>query len=317
MENLETKKCCRCKKEKGSNAFNNCKSEKSGKSKRCKECHNEVNLIYLNKNRKIQLINNSKQRELNLVKWLDELTIIHNGKYDYSKCVKQTKKAKQTITCPTHGDFEQTLIDHYDQGCQKCSGRGLSTNEKLIEIIKVHGDKYDYSNIDIINKGKDVKITYVCPKHGEVTQLYRHHKSGYGCKYCGKTIDYSIKNVDDNVQFFQKLEGELYMIELSDSNELFYKIGITINKTRRYRELGKVYDVKELFSKTLPMDKAIYMEHLLLEELKMFKYLPNKVFKGQTECLLKNPLDTYMGYYYEIIENNKGNYENYFNNITN
>jgi hypothetical protein len=80
---------------------------------------------------------------------------IHGDKYHYSK-VKYTGICnKITIICKIHGDFLQGPREHLKGfGCKKCGDilRGENrkfTNEEFIEKIKeVHGDKYDYSNVN-------------------------------------------------------------------------------------------------------------------------------------------------------------------------
>ena len=51
--------------------------------------------------------------------------------------------------------------------------------ERLIE--KFNG-KYDYS--ETIYKGKRQKFTYICPNHGNVTQVAGEHTRGKGCLHC-------------------------------------------------------------------------------------------------------------------------------------
>lgn len=47
--------------------------------------------------------------------------LIHNGYYDYTKSVYTKAIEKLTITCPVHGDFEQTAISHLQgHGCLGC-----------------------------------------------------------------------------------------------------------------------------------------------------------------------------------------------------
>lgn len=41
----------------------------------------------------------------------------------------------------------------------------LTTKEVIEKIIKIHGDKYDYSKVNYVNNR--TKICIVCPKHGE------------------------------------------------------------------------------------------------------------------------------------------------------
>ena len=56
---------------------------------------------------------------------------IHNGKYSYEKTIYEKMKEKIIITCPVHGDFEQTAEKHiYGKcGCPKCGGTNKLTTE--------------------------------------------------------------------------------------------------------------------------------------------------------------------------------------------
>lgn len=57
--------------------------------------------------------------------------------------------------------------------------------EQFIEKAKkIHGDKYDYSNVDY--KGCKAKICIICPKHGEFWQIPNNHLNGSGCRKCNK-----------------------------------------------------------------------------------------------------------------------------------
>lgn len=57
------------------------------------------------------------------------------------------------------------------------------TKEEFIEKArKVHGEKFDYSKVEL-TRVKD-KVIIVCPKHGEFTQEANSHLQGRGCAYC-------------------------------------------------------------------------------------------------------------------------------------
>lgn len=60
------------------------------------------------------------------------------------------------------------------------------TNEDIIERArKIHGDKYDYSKMNYVNKRTD--ITVICPIHGEFTiNPHNHISQKQGCPICGK-----------------------------------------------------------------------------------------------------------------------------------
>lgn len=57
------------------------------------------------------------------------------------------------------------------------------TSEEFVErATKMHGNKYDYSQIRFVNTNTKVKI--ICPKHGAFMQLPSAHMRGNGCKQC-------------------------------------------------------------------------------------------------------------------------------------
>ena len=61
----------------------------------------------------------------------------------------------------------------------------MSNTEKFIEeSIKVHGDKYDYSQVNYIKNSENVII--ICKIHGEFLQQPNNHIVGSGCKKCTK-----------------------------------------------------------------------------------------------------------------------------------
>lgn len=111
-------------------------------------------------------------RRLTTEEFITKAREVHGDKYDYSKSVYTTKKEKVIITCPIHGDFEQSPDGHLrGQGCPKCKFEKLAndsrgTTEEFIEKAKqVHGDKYDYSKVNYVNAR--TKVCIVCSEHGE------------------------------------------------------------------------------------------------------------------------------------------------------
>ncbi len=123
----------------------------------------------------------------------DKANLIHNGKYDYSKVEYKNTDTKVIITCPIHGDFEQTPYKHInrEQGCPKCKGSRISStksmsNEEFIEKARnIHGDKYDYSKVNY--KNAHIHVNIICPKHGVFSQTPNNHLYiQNGCPCCGK-----------------------------------------------------------------------------------------------------------------------------------
>ena len=131
-----------------------------------------------------------KGKGVSVEELIEKANKIHNFKYDYSKVIFTKMHDKVTITCPIHGDFEQTLSKHISkkQGCPKCSsierGVKLKLNSELFfkKANEIHNFKYDYSNT--LYNGMNNQIKYVCPKHGEVGQRAFDHLRGFGCFKC-------------------------------------------------------------------------------------------------------------------------------------
>lgn len=135
--------------------------------------------------------------------FIDACNYIHGGRYCYDKTKYVRRDKKVIITCPVHGDFEQTPGNHlYGYGCPACAGVNKLTSEIFIaKAKKVHGDKYDYSLVmgDISSHRK---VAIICPEHGVFEQTPTGHLSGKGCLKCtvkkrAKTNlkRYGVKNV--------------------------------------------------------------------------------------------------------------------------
>lgn len=87
------------------------------------------------------------------------------------------------------------------------------TNEIFLEKAKeTHGEKYDYSETNYINKRTKVKIK--CPIHGEFMQAPMNHIHGQGCPECGKIVaqkrEMPCKNKRKTKEEFQKDIKQIY-----------------------------------------------------------------------------------------------------------
>lgn len=119
------------------------------------------------------------------------------NKFLFNKVDYVNYHTKIIITCPTHGDILITPDAHIKSkyGCKHCAlvsapsvmageSSPVKTTEQFIEdAIRIHGDKYDYTNT--LYKNRLSPVVILCPKHGEFTlpQASRHLE-GRGCKDC-------------------------------------------------------------------------------------------------------------------------------------
>ena len=114
----------------------------------------------------------------------------HGAKYSYEKMDYKNYTTEITITCPIHGDFTQPPREHASKGhgCPQCgietrAKKRRDTKETFIKKArKIHGNKYDYSQVDY--KGSQVPVTIICPIHGPFEKRPDMHLNGEGCQKC-------------------------------------------------------------------------------------------------------------------------------------
>lgn len=147
---------------------------------------------------------------------------VHGDKYDYSKVIYKGRHQKVTIICNTCGlEFDQSVNSHLEgNGCSRCAHCYKPTTEEFIErAIKVHGDYYDYSEVEYVDAFTKVKI--ICPEHGPFYQTPADHvNGGKGCPVCKESKGerkVRLWLMSQNIKFsnYQKFEGLKYKKPLS------------------------------------------------------------------------------------------------------
>ena len=123
-------------------------------------------------------------RKLTTGEFIEKARAVHGDKYDYSQVEYVGNKKKVIITCPDHGEFEQSPDKHLmGRGCVECAGLRRSTTSEFIKKAKIaHGDRYDYSKVTYVNNHTKVKI--ICHEHGVFEQKPNGHLGGKGCLDC-------------------------------------------------------------------------------------------------------------------------------------
>jgi DNA-directed RNA polymerase subunit M/transcription elongation factor TFIIS len=126
---------------------------------------------------------------------------VHGSAYDYSQVLYEDSRIPVKIICKQHGLFEQLPKLHKKgMGCSKCGYENMIKNRKVVykgesrkldnklaieRFIDVHGDKFDYSQVQYISAKELVKI--VCKLHGIFEQSPDAHLRGQGCAKCGES----------------------------------------------------------------------------------------------------------------------------------
>lgn len=123
--------------------------------------------------------------------FLSQAKEVHGEKYDYSKTSYDGVHANLVITCRIHGDFEQLPNHHINGcGCSKCSysasgeARAIGNEGFIVKSRLVHGDRYDYANVNYTNFSSKVDIT--CKEHGDFSMTVHSHLLGQGCPKCAE-----------------------------------------------------------------------------------------------------------------------------------
>lgn len=135
-----------------------------------------------------------RTKKLITEEFIKEAKEIHGNKYDYSKVEYINNKTKVCIICPIHGEFWQTPNKHLSgNGCKECGNirisksRLLSHEDFMKKLIKIHGDKYNYSKTQYLNA--NTKVCVICPIHGEFWMLPSNLTAPnhpQGCPKCGR-----------------------------------------------------------------------------------------------------------------------------------
>ena len=155
-------------------------------------------------------------------------TVLHDGKYIYDKDSYINAMTKVPILCLKHGTFWMTPMNHLlGQGCPKCNGRGLNT-EEIIELFKEkHGDSYDYSKV-VFTKMHE-KVCIICKEHGEFWQTPSKHLLGQGCPKCsdikkakGRTL-----TTNDFIEKSSKIHNNKYVYDKTEYKGTYESLTIT------------------------------------------------------------------------------------------
>ena len=221
---------------------------------------------------------------------------VHGDKYDYSKVHYVNSKTKVCIICPEHGNFEQTPNSHLRGcGCPTCGFEknieiyGYPKENFITKSRKVHGDKYDYSKVDYVNKR--TKVCIICPEHGEFWQSPHNHKRGDSCPKCNLShLERSVMNYLDEHEIAYDYQKRFNWLGLQSLDFYLpdYKVGVECQGEQHFFPVdftGKGVELAcKKFDKQIKRDKqkkTLCEEHGI--KLLYFGNVPNyDTFLGET-----------------------------------
>ena len=193
---------------------------------------------------------------------------VHGTTYSYDNVEYINSHTKVKITCPEHGEFEQTPNNHLTgQRCPHCHGSIKKTTEEFVaKALSVHGTTYTYDNVEYVNYHTKVKIT--CSDHGDFEQTPASHLAGKGCPSC------AVSNQDT-----------VYLIEyLSAGVRVGTKVGITNSFDKRFSELKRASPYSMEFVQYWIVDNPRAIESAVLGRFTKAGKL-GASFSGSTEIL--------------------------------
>ncbi len=146
-----------------------------------------------------------------------EMITLYGNQFDYTFMGYQRMLSPIWLICNTCKElFTKTANEHKAKGkCPICSGYKNSKERIIQKFMLVHGNQYDYSNIEFTRRDQSVDI--LCNNCKIVfTQIVGDHLSGSGCPDC---VGYGFKLNEPAILYY-----------LRDNITGWYKIGIT-NRT--------------------------------------------------------------------------------------
>jgi len=221
--------------------------------------------------------NRGERQQLTLHEFLQKALELHGEKYDYSRLTEVFAGANKMvpIVCPVHGDFEQLPINHLlGKGCSKC-GKGRmadaqrkSTDDFIADALKVHGNRYDYSQTEY--KGAFDLITIICPIDGPFEQSPTSHLAGIGCARCSRRLQGAPRNLVRAVrgEFDDAKSSYVYVVtfQLPGIDRTLFKVG-TGTGSRLSSTLTSIMRVGGAILDTFKLNLSSTGEAIVFEQL--------------------------------------------------
>lgn len=183
--------------------------------------------------------NEKRGKSLTKSDFIKRERLTHGDKYIVDKILYKNSTTKICVICPEHGEFWQLPSAHLNgQGCPKCVGRQLSTEDIISKFRIIHGNSYNYEKS--IYSGAKAKLEIICHIHGSFFQTPQKHLSGQGCPKCGNARKNKERTLtfDDIVVRANKIHGNKYKYIKTDVSNLHNKLHIVCPKHGEFEQLA-------------------------------------------------------------------------------
>lgn len=232
-------------------------------------------------------------RKSNLQEFIYRANQIHNFIYTYENTIYIDSKTKLVVTCKIHGPFEIAADNHLQgQGCKNCKYIRVALIRKenakatfINKSFKIHGNKYDYSQVNYIGAKSD--ITILCPIHGPFSQTPNNHLNGAGCPICGEEYCKTVR-LSTSAIFIKKAKQKHPNYSYNDSIYINAKTKITVTCLTHgpYTQLPSVHlngqgcphcrssRGEEEITNILTKKNIVFVRQLRIQECKNIRPLP-------------------------------------------
>ena len=238
----------------------------------------------------------TKEECIEELKLKPNFEMINFNKFEYKGDREQI-----TVTCNICNTDKTILYTSLKTEGFKCACLNTKLEqgkENFIIKAKDYLDKHTILNLEDYD-GYLKPLLFKCNKHGiQFEQTPESISRGYkGCSKC------STENNSFDKQNYIKTHSQciLYLIQLSNENELFYKIGITHKSVKERFATLKDYKITILYelkknSKTI-LDIEEHIKGTLINN---YKYIPKIDFGGKTECFVLDRLPVVLNFLTDV-----------------
>ena len=239
-------------------------------------------------------------------KFVSRASEVHQSRYDYAEAERQfiDTASKISILCPIHGPFLQSPNLHLvGQGCPICGvARGATALRKttelfVIEAKAIHGEKYDYSDVEYSGAFENVKI--LCPLDGVYLQSPTSHLAGIGCPRCSRRKQGAPRNLTRALrgEFDDSKDAFVYIVtfKLPCASVFLFKIGSGTGSrmTTVMAEIRRVggNEITINFLEFSSTGEAIVFEHMAHDQVRQHQFIVPLGYKfpGHSEVFTQCP----------------------------
>ena len=232
---------------------------------------------------------------------------VHGNRYEYPNYPERlvTVNDKIDIECKFHGIFSQTLRHHIvrKQGCPECAkvlkGQTKTDNWKAYAIdrmqeVLISETKYSLVSSDLVNNSKD-HFLFNCTIHGEFGKAYGNFMQGQRCPECNIFEGWGKSTYIERGNTYYEGKSNIYLIRIYNSDESFYKVGVTFHNDlrRRFTKFEMPYNYEKIMMVKGNVADIVDFETVVHRANAIYHYSPQIKFGGSVrECFTKEGLDS-------------------------